>query len=224
MNALPTRTLLVVTTVLLGSCGKADPKALGPTVPATPSSREEAMAVDGEREAVDSGRARILFIEHHLSRRGREGIERDHVSVTLPQLIGDEEGIPRINGLLRHLALDWPSLPETGRSSPEEAQEDFRALAERASRLRPADWPTRVQLETLEGLLPVDFFDPDGFYPSQEVASFSAWIVRRDTEKVVLRLEWNAVAVISRHYEAEITLDLHTGEAIGFAVVPLQEE
>jgi hypothetical protein len=184
----------------------------------------DAPATDGEAEAVASGRAEIFVVERHLLRRGRDGIERVQVGVTLPQLIGDEGGIARINGILRHLALDWPTLPRTGHLSPEEADRLMRSLAATVSSLRPEDWPARIRLESLEGHIPPGFFGGEAAFQHQEESSFAIRIIRLDAEAVVLGLEMHAVAATSHYYEGQITLDLHNGELVGFAAVPAPEE
>lgn len=224
MHSLLSRFFVILTAVLLCNCSDQEPADPGPSrEPASLSG--EPTALDGEHEVIESGRAEILTAERHLIRRGREGIERVQCSVTLPQLVGDEDGIVRINGFLRHLALDWPRLPRAGSDSPEEAAALMHAIAEGASNLRPEDWPARAQLESLEGLVPEGYFGEEEILPHQEDSTFSIRIVRLDADKVVLHLDLHSAGgALSIGYEGEFTLDLRSGDVVGFAVIPEQEE
>jgi len=224
MHSLLSRYFVILTTVLLCNCSEQAPAEPGPSREPAASSGEST-ALDGELEAIESGRAEILTAERHLIRRGREGIERVQYSVTLPQLVGGEGGIMRINGFLRHLALDWPRLPRAGRDSPEEAAALMRAIAEGASTLRPEDWPARAQLESLEDLISEGYFGEEEILPHQEDSTFSIRIVRLDADNVVLHLDLHSAGgALSIGYEGEITLDLRSGNVVGFAAIPALEE
>lgn len=212
MNLLQSRFLVIVTAILLCQCSERDPVV---SEGESAASTEDPVVLDGEAQAVESGRVEILTVERHLLHRTRVGTRRIQRSVTLPQLVGEGTGVERINGFLRHLALHWPTLPQTGRTSAEEAAGLMREIGEKASALRREDWPTKKQIELLEGLLPVEYFGQEEHFSSHDEADFRIGIVRLADEQIVLHLEvFDASGATTRGNEGELTLDLRSGNAI----------
>jgi len=203
--------ILVATSVLFSACSETGSPISEPEPPA-PSSEQD--AIDGEEQAVASGRANIVIIDRHTQLRNREGIMRVQRTITFPQFVGKEPGLDRINGFLRYLALDWPSLPQQGRSSPSDSAEVMYSIGGLASALGPEEWPTITQVESLAGLFPGEFLTEE-FYPTHDESSFTVTIVRMDVANVTLHFEvFDASGAATRGNEGELTFDLHSGEAI----------
>lgn len=167
-----------------------------------------------EDAAVAEGRAELFEFERQVIRRTAEGTLSVHHSVALPQFRGDAAGLERINGFLRHLAFEWPDLPRTGRTAPPEAEAMMREVGKLAATLRPEEWPTLAELGAFETVSSDEIFGRE-VYLSQSEASFRIRIVSLDSEKVVLHLGvFDASGATTRGNEGELTLDLHSGEAI----------
>lgn len=212
MRKLTSPILFAVATAFLVACSGPGDTTPGRDLTVEP---RDPPALDGEAQAIDSGRVEVLTVERHLLQRTGEGTRRIQRSVTLPQLVGEGTGVERINGFLRHLALHWPTLPQTGRSSAEEAAGLMREIGEKASALRREDWPTKKQIELLEGLLPVEYFGQEEHFSSHDEADFRIGIVRLADEQIVLHLEvFDASGATTRGNEGELTLDLRSGNAI----------
>lgn len=202
--------ILVATSVLFSACSEPG----SPIDPEPPAPSSEQDAIDGEEQAVASGRANIVIIDRHTQLRNREGIMRVQRTITFPQFVGKEPGLDRINGFLRYLALDWPSLPQQGRSSPSDSAEVMYSIGGLASALGPEEWPTITQVESLAGLFPGEFLTEE-FYPTHDESSFTVTIVRMDVANVTLHFEvFDASGAATRGNEGELTFDLHSGEAI----------
>lgn len=217
MRAVPISSLFALSATFLCACsepGRAIPDRELPVPSGDPQ------AIDGAQKAIDSGRAEIFTFEHIAERRNGSGTMRVLRSVTLPQFSGDEPGLKRINGFLRHLAFEWPSLPWIGRSSPTESAKRMSEVGQMAAALELEDWPSLAQVESMTKAESMDGRFPDGFlaaefYPSQDEASFRIFILRMDSERLTLHLEvFDASGARPSYNEGELALDLRTGEAI----------
>jgi hypothetical protein len=214
MNSTLGHLITVFAATLLIGCGEANPQSPGPVVPTTPSSEPDPPALDGQEEAVRSGKAEMFVFERHISRRNGEGTMSIQRNVSLPQLVGAGAGIERINGFLRYLALHWPNLPSEGRATPSESAERMRAVGELSQTLRPEEWPTLSDLEALGEHFSGGYLNQE-FYPEHDESAFWIQIVRLDAERVFLRLEiFDASGATTRGYVGDLALDLGSGHVV----------
>ena len=217
MRAFPSPSFFVLAATFLCAC--SEPERVIPERE-SPAPAGDPQAIDGAQEAIDSGRAEIFHFEHVAERRNSTGTMRVLRSVTFPQFAGDEPGLKRINGFLRHLAFEWPALPWIGQSSPAESAKQMSEVGQMAATLEPGDWPSLAQVESMakaesmNGPFPAEFLATE-LYPSQDEASFGIHILRMDSGTLTLHLEiFDASGVRPSYNEGELTLDLRTGEAI----------
>jgi hypothetical protein len=196
----------------LGACSGPDRESPGTESP-PPAEGTQSSIRDEAPEAPPAGAETFHFDRTAVRRTGSETMTPRR-SVTFPHLTGDEPGVPRINGFLRHLALHWPLLPRPGRSSPSQSAAMMREVGNLAATLGPDDWPAMSRLESLDPLVPGGFAD-EAFHPSHDESSLTIGIRKLDESRITLWVEiFDASGATTRGNEGELTLDLHSGAAI----------
>lgn len=209
MNLLQSRLLVVVTAFLFCQCSERDPMV---SEEESAASHEDPVALDGEAQAIDSGRVEILTVERKFTRRSREDNTNLEVRAAIPQFFGAGPGIERINGFLRHLVLNWPELVHVRDWEDERPVEPMRRLAAKLAALGPEDWPLLTEIH--DAPLLTEHLIELSEVPFQEMAIFEVTILQFAGTEVTLHFESIGVAATSHSSVGELTIDLTTGRAV----------